>query len=404
MGAGFGGLATTKALADAPVDVVLIDANNYHLFQPLLYQVATAGLGADDIAFPTRGIFHRQRNVEVVMGRVVGADLAARVLEVDGVGLVPYDSLVLAAGAATASYGIAGVEEHAFTLKHLPDALRLRNHVLRCFEEAATDPGLLDEGVLTIVIVGAGPTGVELAGGLVELFRVLAKDFPQVEVARARAVLVETTDRVLGTFSPRLSARALRQLGRMGVEVRLGTAVDRLEPTAVHFTGGERLPAHTVVWAAGVQANALGRVLGLEVGRGGRIAVLPDLSVVGHPDVYAIGDIAAARDAKGNLLPQLAPVAVQAGHHAARQIVAKGSGRPGGPFRYRDKGTMATIGRNRGIAQLPGGIRLSGWPGWMAWLVLHLVMLLGFRNRANVLVNWWWSYVTYDRGSRIIVD
>lgn len=407
VGAGFGGLSVTRALAKAPVDVVLVDANNYHLFQPLLYQVATAGLDADDIAYPARGIFHRQRNVDVVMGRVTGADLAARELHVEGIGALGYDTLVVSAGAVTATYGVPGVEEHAYFLKSLQDALNLRHHVLQEFEMAAVDPERLHDGALSVVVVGGGPTGVELSGGLAELFtKVLVKDFKNLDVRRARVVLVEMADRVLGAFTPRLSARALKTLRGMGVEVLLGAAVEKVEPNAVHLADGRRIPAHTLVWAAGVQAAGLGRVLGLEVGRSGRIAVGPDLAVPGHPGVYAIGDIAAAVDEHGALLPQLAPVAMQAGRYVARRIVAhlEGQALPAQPFRYRDKGIMATIGRNSGIAQLPAHVELWGFPGWLAWLGLHLVLLIGFRNRANVLVNWAWNYLTYDRGARLIVE
>jgi len=405
VGAGFGGLSATKALAKAPVDVVLVDANNYHLFQPLLYQVATAGLDADDIAYPVRGIFHRQRNVDFVLGRVNGADLDARELHVAGADPIAFDSLVLSVGAVTATFGVPGVEEHAFSLKTLQDAVALRHHVLRKFEEVARRPELLDDGALTVVIVGGGPTGVELSGGMIELFtRVLAKDFKDLDVRRARVVLVEMTGQVLGTFTPRLSGRALATLREMGVEVLLDAAVEKVEAHAVHLTDGQRIPAHTLVWAAGVRAEGLGAQLGLDVNRAGRVLVGPDLAVPGRRGVYAIGDVAAALDAGGGLLPQVAPVAIQAGRHVARQIVAELEGRPSTPFHYRDKGTMATIGRNHGIAQLPAHIQLSGFPGWLAWLGLHLLMLIGFRNRANVLVNWAWNYLTYDRGARLIVD
>jgi NADH dehydrogenase len=404
VGAGFGGLTAAKALAGAPVDVVLVDANNYHLFQPFLYQVATAGLDADDIAYPARGIFQRQRNVDVMMGRVVGADLEARELEVEGVGRVGYDSLILAAGAVTATYGVPGVEEHAFTLKSLNDALDLRHHILRRFEMASNEPRLIDEGALTVVVVGGGPTGVELSGGMAELFgRVLRKDFKNLDVRRARVVLVEMTDRVLGTFAPSLSDKAMAALHRLGVEVLLGAAVEKVEDSGVHLADGSWIPAHTLVWAAGVEAEALGRQFGFEVLRGGRVVVDPDLSVPGHPEISVVGDLAAAVD-RGGLVPQVAPAAMQEGKHAARQILARLHGRPTKPFRYRNKGTMATIGRNSGIAQLPGGIKLWGFPGWVAWLGLHIWMLIGFRNRANVLVNWAWNYLTYDRGARLIVD
>jgi NADH dehydrogenase len=403
VGAGFGGLAAVKALADAPVDVVLVDANNFHTFQPLLYQVATAGLDADDVAFPARGIFHRQRNVDFRMRRVTGIDLDQRLVTLEGGGELGYDHLVLAAGAVSADYGIPGVKEHGFGLKTLADAVALRSHVLRCFEDAADDPRLVDSGLLTVVISGGGPTGVELAGGLLELFtKVLRKDFPNLDLRRARVVLVEMSDRLLGTFAPRLSTRAYRTLTRRGVEVVLGVGVDKVDADAVHLRDGTRIPTRTLVWTAGVEATSLARTMGVAVGPGGRIIVDPDLTVPGHPEVFAIGDIAVSGDGTGGSLPGVAQVAIQGGRHAGRMIRAQLDGQPTKPFRYRDKGSMATIGRHDAVAELPGGILLTGPIGWLAWLGLHLLYLIGFRNRANVLVNWGWNYLTYDRGSRII--
>jgi NADH dehydrogenase len=403
IGAGFGGLSAAKALADAPVDVVLVDANNFHTFQPLLYQVATAGLDADDVAFPARGIFHRQRNVDFRMRRVAGVDLDERVVHLSGGASLGYDHLVLAAGAVSAHYGIPGVDEHSFALKTLADAVELRSHVLRCFEDAADDQRLIEDGVLTVVISGGGPTGVELAGGMVELFtKVLRKDFPTLDIRRARVVVVEMADRLLGTFAPRLSSRAYQTLTRRGVEVVLGVGVAKADADAVHLSDGTRIPTRTLVWTAGVEATPLARTLGVEAGSGGRILVNPDLTVPGHPEVFAIGDVAESRDAKGNVLPGVAQVAIQGGRHAGRMIKAQLDGQPTSPFRYRDKGSMATIGRHDAVAELPGGILLTGPIGWLAWLGLHLLYLIGFRNRANVLVNWAWNYLTYDRGSRII--
>jgi NADH dehydrogenase len=410
VGAGFGGLAVVRGLAGAPVDVVLIDANNFHTFQPLLYQVATAGLDADDIAHPVRGIVSRHRNVDVRLGTVVDVDLAARrVLLADGPA-VDYDQLVLAAGAVTNTYGVPGVQEHAFGLKSIRDALALRAHVLRQFERASVDPAEADHGALTAVVAGGGPTGVELAGGLVELTdRVLAKDFPNLDVRRARVVLVEPTERLLGSFSPRLGDSARSTLEARGVEVVLGVGVASADDTAVTLTDGSRIPARTIIWTAGVTASPLARVLASQLGpdaltRGGRVVVSPDLSLPGHPEVFVIGDLAAATDGRGRLLPQVAPVAMQAGTQTAPNLLAARQGAPTRPFRYRDKGSMATIGRHAAVAELPGGLRLRGTPGWVAWLALHLVMLIGFRNRVNVLVNWAWNYLTYDRGSRLIVD
>lgn len=410
VGAGFGGLAVAKGLAGSPVDVVVVDANNFHTFQPLLYQVATAGLDADDIAHPVRGIVARHRNVDVRMGRVTRLDLEARRVHLAEGPSIGYDTLVLAAGAVTNTYGIPGVAEHGFGLKSIRDALALRAHVLLQFERAAVAPELIDDGALTVVIGGGGPTGVELAGGLTELFeRVLAKDFPTVDVRRARVVLVEPTDRLLGSFRPSLSASARRALGRRGVEVVLGVGVASADEKSVRLTDGTEIPAATLVWTAGVTASPLAAELARQLGdgtltRGSRVVVEPDLSLPGHPEVSIVGDLAAATGADGELLPQVAPVAMQAGALVAGNVLRRLEGVATESFRYVDKGSMATIGRHAAVAQLPGGIRLRGTVGWLSWLALHLVMLVGFRNRVNVLVNWAWSYLTYDRASRLILD
>ena len=402
IGAGFGGLSAAKALRDAPVDVLLVDANNFHTFSPLLYQVATAGLDADDVAFPARGILHHHRNADFRMGRVVGIDVAERsVTLADGV-RISYDHLVVAAGAVTAHYGIPGVEEHALGLKTLSDAVALRSHILRWFEEASAHPELIDDGALTVVIAGGGATGVELAGGLSELFtHVLAKDFPNLDVRRARVVLVEMADRLLGTFAPKLSSRAYRTLTRRGVEVALAVGVDKAAADAVYLSDGRRIPTKTLVWTAGVRASPLLSLLAVELDRAGRVIVNPDLTVPGHPELLVIGDAAAYASGEGTL-PGVAQVAIQGGRHAGRTIRAQLDGQSTEPFRYLDKGTMATIGRHDAVAELPGGLRLAGPVGWLAWLGLHLLYLIGFRNRANVVVNWAWNYLTYDRGSRII--
>ncbi len=410
VGAGFGGLAAARALADAPVDVTIIDAHNHHTFQPLLYQVATAGLDGDDVTYATRGIFHRQSNASVRMGRVVGGDLDDRRLDLADGSTLTYDHLVLAVGAVSDTFGIPGVVEHAFGLKSLRDALAVRAQVLSCFEEADARPELIDDGLINVVITGGGPTGVELAGGMVELIDlVLAHDFPRLDLRRARVVLVEMGDSLLASFHPKLGAKAKATLEQRGVEVLLGTAVDEMHPHEVVLSGpllGKRatIPAHTKIWAAGVRANPLGEILGLADGPGGRIPVSPDLSVAAHPEVFAIGDLSAAKDGDGSILPQLAPVAMQGGEHAAAMIRRRLNGDATEPFRYTDKGTMATVGRASAVAQLPGGFRLSGLLGWLAWLALHLVQLVGFRNRINVLVNWAWNYLTYDRASRIIPE
>lgn len=399
-----------KGLAGSPVDVVVVDANNFHTFQPLLYQVATAGLDADDIAHPVRGIVARHRNADVRMGRVTSIDLEARRVDLAEGPSLDYDHLVLAAGAVTNTYGIPGVAEHGFGLKSIADALALRAHVLRQFERAAVAPELIDDGALTVVIGGGGPTGVELAGGLVELVeRVLAKDFPSVDVRRARVVLVEPADRLLGGFAPSLSRSARRTLAGRGVEVVFGRGVARADDKSVELTDGTVIPTSTLVWTAGITASPLARVLADQLGpdaltRGGRVVVAEDLSLPGHPEVSVIGDLAAATDSHGELLPQLAPVAMQQGELVADNVLAALEGRAPAAFRYVDRGSMATIGRHAAVAQLPGGIRLRGTVGWLSWLMLHLVMLVGFRNRLNVMVNWAWSYLTYDRASRLILD
>ncbi|HMR95395.1 MAG TPA: NAD(P)/FAD-dependent oxidoreductase [Microthrixaceae bacterium] len=409
VGAGFAGLELVKGLAAAPVDVVLVDANNFHTFQPLLYQVATAGLDGDDIAAPVRAVVRSQANVDVRLGQVVDIDVDdRRVVFRDGPAL-SYDRLVLAAGAVTNTYGVPGVDEHGFGLKSLEDALQLRQHLLRQFERASVDPSLVEQGVLDVVIAGGGPTGVELAGGIAELYRnVLSHDFPTLDVRKARVVIVEPGDRVLAPFHPKLSARAARTLARLGVELVFGQGVTGTDGKVVQLDDGSSVPCSTLVWTAGVKASPLADVLARHLGdgtltRGGRVVVTPELTVPGHPEIAVVGDLAASPDGSGGVLPQLAPVAIQGGRLVAANLIAELAGHPAEPFHYVDKGTMATVGRRNAVAQLPGRLRFSGTPGWMAWLGLHLIMLIGFRNRANVMVNWAWNYVTYDRASRLIV-
>ncbi|MGH9183864.1 MAG: NAD(P)/FAD-dependent oxidoreductase [Acidimicrobiales bacterium] len=404
VGAGFGGLAAGRALAAAPVGVTILDAHNYHTFQPLLYQVATAGLGPDDIAQAVRGIFQRHPRVRFRLGRACGIDLGSRRLRLDGGGALPYDFLVIAAGATTAYPPVPGVEEHALAVKTLEEAVRLRSHVLARFEQAAACPALVDEGILTVVIVGGGTTGVELAGAMSELFSmVLARDFTHLDVGRAKVVLVEQTDRLLSTFGPRSRAAALLALRAKGVEVRLNTSVERATERAVHLTGGEVVPTHTLVWCAGIRASPLADALGLPQGGAGRVVVEADLSVAGHPEVFVVGDMAAATDPDGDLYPQVAPVAIQQARHAAAQILRRRQGQATERFRYRDKGTMATIGRHAAVAELPFGLRFRGAVAWVLWLGLHLIQLIGFRNRLQVLLDWSWNYLTYDRASRLIL-
>lgn len=412
VGAGFGGLAAAKELAQAPVSVTLVDRNNFHTFVPLLYQVATAGLASADVAYPVRGIVARQDNLAFRQATVIGADLDAKVVHLQHddheVEDLSYDHLIVAAGASANTFGIPGVDHHGFPLYNLGDAVQLRNHVLERFEAADAEPTLVDDGALTFVVVGGGPTGVEVAGALIELIElVLRKDFPTLDLDRARVVLVEMQADLLGPFSPVSRRHARETLEGRGVEVRTGAQVARVRGNRVTFADGEELAAHTLVWAAGVQANPVGAALGLATGRAGRIVVGPDLRVPDHPEVWAIGDVAAIVDQRGRdgqLLPQLAPVAMQSGRHVARQICCLAAGKPAVAkrFRYRDKGTMATIGRSRAVAELPLGIKLTGFPAWLSWLGLHLVMLAGFRNRISVFANWAWNWLTYDRGPRLI--
>jgi len=404
IGAGFGGLEVARHLKGAPVEVTLVDQHNFHTFQPLLYQVATAGLNAADVAHVVRGLFHHQSNVRFLQGQVTGVDWDARAVTVADQAALPFDHLVLAGGATVTYFGTPGAADHGFPLYTLADATHLRNHIVRRFEAADADPAELDRGGLTFVVVGGGPTGVETAGAMAELFAVVfRKDYPGLDVSRARVVLVEMQDHLLDPFKAPSRRHALDTLAARGVEVRLGAKVTSVAADHVTFADGEVVPCQTLVWAAGVQANPLAATLGLPQDRGGRVVVGPDLRVPGHPDVWAIGDIAATRDRRGDLLPQLAPVAMQSGRHVARQIRRQLQARPTEPFRYVDKGTMATIGRRAAVAELPGGIRLRGALAWLAWLGLHLVFLVGKRNRLSVLLNWAWNYVTWDRGPRLIL-
>jgi NADH dehydrogenase len=409
VGAGFAGLAAAKALtkgkAKPPVRLTLVEQHNYHLFQPLLYQVATGLVQPADIAQPVRGILRGHGRLTVRMGTVSEVDFDTReVLTKDGQ-RIGFDYLIMAAGASVATFGIPGVEEHGFPLKGLPDALRLRAHLLRQFEQAEVDPALVDQGALTVVVVGGGPTGVEMAGAVVELFNhVLAHDFPELDIKRAKVLLLEATDHLLGPFHPRSRKHALDILRRRGVEVVLGQAMELVTPTEVRLKDGTVIPTRTLVWAAGVRANPLADVLGLEQTRGGRILVGEDLSVPGHPEVFCAGDIAGAADENGGLLPQVAQPAIQEAKHAAEQVRRSLRGEPRTPFSYKDRGIMATIGRNSAVTELPNGAKFRGIVAWFMWLGLHLAYIVGFRNRISVLVSWVWSYITYDRHARIIIE
>jgi NADH dehydrogenase len=407
VGGGFAGLAAIKTLAKIkpPVRVILLEQHNYHLFQPLLYQLATGLVQPADIAHPVRGIVRRYRRTSVRMATVSGVDFEAREVLTEEGSRFGYDYLILAAGATTATFGIPGVEEHSFPLKSMPDALRLRAHLLRQFELAENDPAEIERGALTVVVVGGGPTGVEMAGALHELFKhVLVHDFPDLDINQARVVLLEATDHLLAPFHPSSRQHALDTLNKRGVEVRLGQAMDRATPDRVELKDGTVIPTRTLIWGAGVRAHPLADHLGLEQTRGARIVVGDDLSVPGRPEVFVVGDLAGAGDGKGGLLPQVAQPAIQEAKHAAQNIerTLQGTARTG--FAYKDKGIMATIGRNAAVTELPNGARFKGVLAWYMWLVLHLAYIIGFRSRVAVLVNWIWSYLTYDRHARIIVS
>jgi NADH:ubiquinone reductase (H+-translocating) len=406
VGAGFGGLAAARALKRAPVSVVMVDQFNYHTFQPLLYQVATAGLEPEEIAHAVRGIFHRQKNFDFRLGKVVGADLGRRALRLHDGCEVAWDYLILSAGASSNDFGVPGVKEHAHFLKSLTEAMALRSHVIEQFEAAAGDPALIGRGALNFVLVGGGPTGVEMAGALVELIdRVLVRDYPHLDVSRSRVTLIEMTDRLLAPFHEKSRRHALAVLERRGVDVRLNEAVVEALPGGVRLKSGGTIPTRTLIWAAGVRANPLAGFLGLEQVRGGRVKVNPDLSAPGHPEVFVIGDMAGSTDPEGQLHPQLAQVAIQGGRHAVKQILRQIEGQPTREFVYHDPGVMATIGRNAGIAELPVlNLRFTGILGWLMWLFLHLMYLVGFRNRLNVFINWAYNYFTWDRSARLIIE
>jgi len=404
IGAGFGGLSVARGLAKEPVDVTLVDRHNFTTFQPLLYQVATAGLNPADVAHPVRGLFHRQKNLRFRQGEVDGVDWEARRLHLAGQRDLPFDQLVVAVGAVVTWFGVAGAADWALPLYTLDDAVKLRNHILGRFEAADADPSLIDDGALTFVVVGGGPTGVETAGALAELVAVVfRRDYPQLDVGRARVVLVEARDALLAPFKPGSQRHAEETLRARQVEVRLDETVAEVTEHSVRFSDGDVVPAQTVVWAAGVTAHPLAGKLGLETTRGGRIVVDADLAVPDQPGVWVVGDVGAIPGKKGDTLPQLAPVAMQSGAHVAKQIGRELDGKPLRPFRFHDKGTMATIGRRAAVAELPGGLRLRGTLAWIAWLFLHLLYLAGLRNRASVLLNWAWSYVTWDRAARLIL-
>ena len=401
VGGGFGGLYAARALRNAPVRVTMVDRRNHHVFQPLLYQVATAALSPGDIASPIRWILRRQRNVEVMLADVVAIDTAARRLRLAD-GVLDYDYLIVAAGATHAYFGHDEWRTTAPGLKTLEDALDVRRRVLLAFEHAEREPDdARRRALLTFVVIGGGPTGVEMAGALAEISRQsLAKNFRHFDPSSARVLLIEAGPDVLATFPDPLRQAARRDLVRLGVDVRTGQPVTSVMPGAV-VVGGETIAAETVLWAAGVAASPLGATLGVPLDRAGRVRIEPDLTIPGHPDVFVIGDLATLNGANGKPLPGVAQVAIQMGRHAAANIQRAVEHQPYAPFHYRDLGNLATIGRASAVADF-GWLQLKGVTAWLVWAFVHILNLIGFRNRVVVFVQWAWAYFSYQRSVRLI--
>lgn len=398
LGGGFGGLYAARALKHALVRLTVVDRRNHHLFQPLLYQVASAALNPSDIAYPIRAALRSQKNARVLLARARVVDVGAKKVLLDE-GELAYDYLIVATGATHAYFGHDEWATHAPGLKTIEDALDIRRRVLLAYEAAEREPELERRREwLTFAVVGAGPTGVELAGALAEVARhAMARDFRSIDPAQARVVLLEGGDRVLPSYVPKLSAKAQRQLKKLGVEVRTDALVTEIDEHGLEV-GDERIGARTVLWAAGVSASPLAKTLGVPLDRAGRVVVDEDLTIPGHDDVFVVGDLACSGD---DPAPGVAPAAIQGGRHAARCIRRALRGRPHEPFRYRDKGSLATIGRAAAVADL-GKLRFGGWLAWLAWMLIHIFFLIGFRTKVFVMFSWAWSYVTFRRGARLI--
>jgi NADH:ubiquinone reductase (H+-translocating) len=403
IGAGFAGLNAAKALGSAPVQVTVLDRKNHHTFQPLLYQVALAVLSPAEIASPIRNVVRRAHNTEVLLGEVHGFDLENRLVRADGLE-IPYDYLVVAAGATHAYFGHPEWEQYAPGLKTVEDALEIRGRVLLVFEKAEREAfEKRDTPPLNFVVIGAGPTGVELAGAISDITRrYLEHEFRAIDPRRSRIILLEGGPRVLPAYPEDLSASAERQLREMGVDVRTNAMVTNVEPGLVNV-GKEKIPASVILWGAGVSASPLAKMLGAPLDRAGRVLVQPDLSVPGHPEVFVVGDLAAAKFKDGKMVPGVAPAAIQMGKFAARQIRRSIAGKPPEEFHYLDKGSLATIGRSRAVADF-GRFHISGYFAWLSWLFIHLFFLIGFRNRLMVMLDWAWAYVTYNHSARLITQ
>ena len=404
IGAGFAGINAAKSLSKAPLDVTVVDRKNHHTFQPLLYQVALAVLSPAEIASPVRTVLRRAENTEVILGAVSGFDLEKRLVRLDGLEL-PYDYLVVGAGATHAYFGHPEWEEFAPGLKTLEDALEIRRRVLLAFETAEREV-IAGRSCppLTFVVVGGGPTGVELAGAIADIAgRYLKKEFRAIDPRQSKIILLEGGPRVLPVYPEDLSASAQRQLEQMGVEVRTNAMVTNIEQGVVSI-GKEKIPAAVILWGAGVSASPLGKMLGVPTDKAGRVIVEGDLSIPGHPEVLVAGDLAAAKRHNGQPVPGVAPAAIQMGKFAARQIKRSVEGKPREHFEYWDKGSLATIGRSHAVADFPGKIHISGFLAWLGWLFIHLFFLIGFRNRLFVMTEWAWAYITYNHGARLITD
>jgi NADH dehydrogenase len=407
IGGGFGGLEVAKGLRGSEVDITIVDRENHHLFQPLLYQVATAGLAPSDIAGPIRNILSRQKNVEVRLAEVLSIDPKHKRVQVHaedgGEVSMSFDTLVVAAGASHSYFGHADWERFAPGLKTLGDALEIRRRVLSAFERAEWEQDEAERRALTtFVIVGGGPTGVELAGAIAEIAcRTLRRDFRKIDTTRARIVLVEASDKILAAYHPRLQKRAIEQLTELDVHVRLSSPVTEVDEGGVVLADGERIASRTVLWAAGVAASPLAKQLGAPLDRAGRVLVAPDLSVPGEPHVFVIGDLAAVKEPDGTTVPGVAPAAQQMGRFVAKQIRADLAGRPRSEFRYFDKGSMATIGRTKAVFQ-SGPIRISGFLAWLLWVVVHIWSLVSLRHRLLVMIRWAWAWFGYHQSVRLI--
>jgi NADH dehydrogenase len=406
LGGGFAGVGAAQKLKDAEAEVVLVDRHNYHTFQPLLYQLASGLLETTAVGHSLRDLVGRQDNTSVHQATVTGVDLGAQEVRLDGLAPLTYDYLVFGLGAEVNFFGTEGADEHAFPMYTLPHAVRLKDHLLERWESADRDPSLIDDGALNIVVVGGGPTGVETAGAVAELYRgVFAGDYPEVPQDRARVILVEAGPELFGMFKPKLREYATKALTDRTVEVMTGALVASVSPTRVTLKSGDELKAHTLVWGAGLQGNQLVQSLGLELQRGNRIGVGPDLALPDHPEVYVLGDVAAIVDEKtGQVLPQLGSVALQSGEHAGDTIARRIAGKETKPFKYKDKGTMATIGRGAAVVQMLGGRTMTGLKAQAAWGAVHLALLPTNEDRAKAVVNWAGAGLTHQRAGRITVE